>query len=61
MTVSVDRSGAPAPLTIRAPYAHWPALAIVFAALALPDCCLNGSHMYGLGMGALGPICRDRS
>lgn len=38
--------------------AIWFALTLAFAALILPDCCLNGSHAFGFGMGAFGPICR---
>ncbi len=61
MTASARSSGAPTPLAIRAPHASWLTLVIVLAAIALPDCCLNGSHTYGLGMHAFGPICRARS
>jgi hypothetical protein len=37
---------------------HWLALAIVVAAITLPDCCLNGHHLFGAGMESFGPICR---
>jgi len=45
---------APAPLrgTI------WLAIALAFAALLLPDCCLTGRHAFGAGMDSFGPICR---
>ena len=33
------------------------ALAAAFAALVLPDCCLNGSHAAGFGMDIYGAIC----
>lgn len=36
----------------------WFAIALAFAALILPDCCLNGRHAFGAGMDAFGPICR---
>jgi len=38
--------------------AAWFALALAFALMVLPDCCLTGSHAFGFGMGAFGPICR---
>jgi hypothetical protein len=41
--------------------AIWFALALTFAALVLPDCCLNGRHAFGTGMNPLGPICRSAS
>ncbi len=31
---------------------------VVFCAVALPDCCLNGSHRFGAGMDSFGAICR---
>ena len=37
--------------------AVWAALALAFAALTLPDCCLNGRHTAGFGMELYGPIC----
>jgi hypothetical protein len=37
--------------------AAWTALALTFAALLAPDCCLNGRHAAGFGMELLGPIC----
>jgi len=37
---------------------HWLALVILLAALALPDCCLSGEHLFGAGMDSFGPICR---
>lgn len=37
--------------------AIWFALALAFAAMTLPDCCLNGHHAFGAGMDAFGPIC----
>ncbi len=44
---------------LRAPRAeHWLALFLVLAAMALPDCCLTGHHMFGLGMESFSPICR---
>ena len=33
------------------------ALAAAFAALLLPDCCLNGRHASGFGMELYGQIC----
>ena len=39
---------------------HWLALFIVVAGMALPDCCLNGHHLFGVGMESFGPICRAR-
>ena len=41
--------------------AIWFGLVLAFAALVLPDCCLNGRHAFGAGMNALGPICRSAS
>jgi len=38
--------------------AIWFALALAVVALVLPDCCLNGSHAFGMGMDAYGTICR---
>jgi hypothetical protein len=35
----------------------WLALALLFAGLVLPDCCLNGRHAMGSGMDAFGAIC----
>lgn len=40
------------------PRIHWLALLFVLAGIALPDCCLNGHHMFGAGMDSFGPICR---
>ena len=42
------------------PTAHWLALFVVLAGIALPDCCLTGRHMHGAGMEAFGAICRAR-
>jgi len=44
----------------RAPGARWLALFLVLAGIALPDCCLNGSHAFGSGMETFGAICRAR-
>jgi len=33
------------------------AFALALALSVLPDCCLNGSHAYGLGMDAFASIC----
>ena len=33
------------------------AFALALALSLLPDCCLNGSHAYGLGMDAFASIC----
>lgn len=41
--------------------AVWFALVLAFAALVLPDCCLNGRHAFGAGMELLGPVCRAAS
>jgi hypothetical protein len=41
--------------------AIWFALALTFALLVLPDCCLDGHHAFGAGMDARGPICRSAS
>ena len=38
--------------------AVWFAFVLAFAALVLPDCCWNGHHAFGAGMGVFGPICR---
>jgi hypothetical protein len=38
--------------------AIWFALALAFAMLVFPDCCLSGRHAFGAGMDAFGPICR---
>jgi hypothetical protein len=38
--------------------AIWFAIVLTFAALVLPDCCVNGQHAFGAGMSAFGPICR---
>ena len=48
------------PLAFPAPSAHWLALLVVLAGIALPDCCLNGRHIFGVGMDSFGPICRAR-
>ena len=45
-------------LAFRTPRGHWLALLVVLAGIALPDCCLNGRHMLGVGMDGFGPICR---
>ncbi len=37
--------------------AVWTALALAFATLLVPDCCLNGRHAAGFGMELFGPIC----
>ena len=50
----------PVGLAFLAPSAHWLALLVVLAGIALPDCCLNGRHMFGAGMDSFGPICRAR-
>ena len=50
------------PASLPAPRgAIWFTLALAFAALVLPDCCLTGRHAFGAGMNALGPICRSAS
>ena len=36
----------------------WVALGLAFAALTLPNCCLNGRHAVGIGMDTFAPICR---
>ena len=43
-----------------APVARWLGLFLLLAGIALPDCCLNGSHAIGSGMGSFGAICRAR-
>jgi hypothetical protein len=43
-----------------APVARWLALFLFLAGIALPDCCLNGSHWIGSGMESFGAICRAR-
>jgi hypothetical protein len=47
-------------LAFRAPSAHWLALLVVLAGIALPDCCLNRRHAFGAGMDTFGAICRVR-
>jgi hypothetical protein len=47
-------------LAFPAPSAHWLALLVVLAGIALPDCCRNGRHLSGVGMDSFGPICRAR-
>jgi hypothetical protein len=42
------------------PLHHWLALIVVLAGIALPDCCLNGRHLFGAGMETFGPICHAR-
>ncbi len=37
---------------------RWLALFVVLTGMALPDCCLNGRHLFGSGMETFGPICR---
>ena len=50
------------PVPVTAPRgAVWLALALLLAALLLPDCCLNGRHAFGAGMETFGPICRAAS
>jgi hypothetical protein len=34
------------------------ALVLALAGIALPDCCMNGSHAFGSGMATFGSICR---
>jgi hypothetical protein len=46
---------------IRPRAVHWLAALIVVAGISLPNCCLNGSHMFGAGMEAFGAICRAHS
>ena len=43
-----------------APLARWLALFLFLAGIALPDCCLNGTHAFGPGMETFGAICRAR-
>jgi hypothetical protein len=43
-----------------APVARWLALFLFLAGIALPDCCLNGSHAIGSSMERFGAICRAR-
>lgn len=45
---------------LRAPNAHWLALFVVLAGIALPNCCLTGRHLHGAGMEAFGQVCRAR-
>jgi hypothetical protein len=45
----------------RAPRARWLALFLFLAGIALPDCCLNGSHAFGSGMQTFGAICRAKA
>lgn len=44
----------------RTPSAQWLAMLVVLTGIALPDCCLNGRHMFGAGMDSFGAICRAR-
>jgi hypothetical protein len=39
---------------------HSFALLLALTAIALPDCCLNGSHSFGRGMDGFGVICHAR-
>jgi len=39
----------------------WLALALALALSTLPDCCLLGHHVHGLGMEAFGVICSAKS
>ena len=43
-----------------APVVRWGALFLFLAGIALPDCCLNGSHAIGSDMESFGAICRAR-
>jgi hypothetical protein len=38
--------------------ARWLALFLFLAGIALPECCLSGSHAFGPGMETFGAICR---
>ena len=38
--------------------AVWAAFVAAFAILTLPDCCLHGRHVAGLGMDAFAFVCR---
>ena len=57
MTAFTQRAPMPPPLMAAPGAALWTALALAFAALVLPDCCLNGRHAAGFGMEAFAPIC----
>ena len=39
---------------------HSFALLLLLTGIALPDCCLNGSHSVGRGMDSFGAICHSR-
>ena len=45
-------------LAFGAPSAKWLSLLLMLIGIALPDCCLNGSHAIGSGMESFGAICR---
>ncbi len=38
--------------------AVWISLIVAFAALVLPNCCVNGRHAFGAATDAFMPICR---
>jgi hypothetical protein len=50
----------PPVLAFGAPSAKWLSLLVVLIGIALPDCCLNGRHIFGEGMDTFGLICRAR-
>jgi hypothetical protein len=39
---------------------QWVVLLFALGAIVLPDCCLNGRHRMGDGMGAFAAICHAR-
>jgi hypothetical protein len=57
MTAIALASPSPWPRAAASPLAVWTALAITFAVLVTPDCCLNGRHSAGFGMEVFGLIC----
>jgi hypothetical protein len=56
MTAFALAAPSPRPHVAASSLAVWTALALAFAALLVPDCCLNGHHAAGFGMELFGPI-----
>ena len=60
LALNLPLSAAANPISSPSQGARWLAVFILLAGVALPDCCLNGSHGFGAGMETWGAICRAR-
>ena len=56
----MNQSAAPLSRADRRWLTHSFALLLVLIGIALPDCCLHGSHLFGRGMDSFGAICHAR-